>query len=113
MVGRWIQRRRLEECRRDLELGVRGRRTIASVAGRWGFLSATRFSRVFRAAYGMSPSEWRDGAGPEGRTPTRQGASSDHSGFGIGAPRPRRDPNDRPVRTAGGSTRRRRTTGGR
>ncbi|MFE7835002.1 helix-turn-helix domain-containing protein [Streptomyces sp. NPDC057474] len=62
-VGRWIQRRRLEECRRDLVLGVRNRRTIASVAGRWGFLSATHFSRVFRAAYGMSPSEWRDTAG--------------------------------------------------
>ncbi|MEI5521101.1 helix-turn-helix domain-containing protein [Streptomyces brasiliscabiei] len=62
-VGRWIQRRRLEECRRDLVLGVRNRRTIASVAGRWGFLSATHFSRVFRAAYGMSPSEWRDAAG--------------------------------------------------
>ncbi|WP_202918516.1 helix-turn-helix domain-containing protein [Streptomyces cavernae] len=62
-VGRWIQRRRLEECRRDLLLHVRGRQTIAAVAGRWGFLSATHFSRVFRAAYGMSPSQWRDTAG--------------------------------------------------
>ncbi|MET9462856.1 helix-turn-helix domain-containing protein [Streptomyces canus] len=66
-VGRWIQRRRLEECRRDLLHRVRGRRTIAAVAARWGFLSAPHFSRVFRAAYGMSPSEWRDTAG--GRTP--------------------------------------------
>jgi AraC-like DNA-binding protein len=65
-VGRWIQRRRLEECRRDLVRGLRARRTIASVAGRWGFLSATHFSRVFRAAYGMSPSEWRDAAGHSG-----------------------------------------------
>lgn len=74
-VGRWVQRRRLEECRRDLVLGVRNRRTIASVAGRWGFLSATHFSRVFRAAYGMSPSEWRDSAGqapPNGRGPRLQ-----------------------------------------
>ncbi|WP_286259958.1 helix-turn-helix domain-containing protein [Streptomyces graminofaciens] len=67
-VGRWIQRRRLEECRRDLTQGVRGHRTIAAVAGRWGFLSATHFSRVFRAAYGMSPSEWRDSAGRGTRT---------------------------------------------
>ncbi|MER5219986.1 helix-turn-helix domain-containing protein [Streptomyces flaveus] len=66
-VGRWIQRRRLEECRRDLLFGIRGRRTIAAVAGRWGFMSATHFSRVFRAAYGMSPSEWRDTAGREAR----------------------------------------------
>ncbi|MFH9550545.1 helix-turn-helix domain-containing protein [Streptomyces sp. NPDC051445] len=62
-VGRWILRRRLEECRRDLTRYGRGGRTIAAVAARWGFLSATHFSRVFRSAYGMSPREWRDTAG--------------------------------------------------
>ncbi|MFF3848212.1 helix-turn-helix domain-containing protein [Streptomyces sp. NPDC002328] len=61
-VGRWILRRRLEECRRDLRRHGRGSRTIAAVAGRWGFTSATHFSRVFRTAYGMSPREWRDSA---------------------------------------------------
>ncbi|MFI9150107.1 helix-turn-helix domain-containing protein [Streptomyces sp. NPDC053367] len=66
-VGRWVQRRRLEECRRELVLRGHGNRTIAAVAGRWGFLSATHFSRVFRTAYGMSPREWRDtAAGPQG-----------------------------------------------
>lgn len=58
-VGRWIQRRRLEECRRDLAR-VANRATIAAVAHRWGFTSAAHFSRVFRAAYGMSPRDWRD-----------------------------------------------------
>ncbi|MCQ9133094.1 helix-turn-helix domain-containing protein [Streptomyces hilarionis] len=67
-VGRWILRRRLEECRRDLARHGRGSRTIAAVAGRWGFLSATHFSRVFRTAYGMSPREWRDTAGPVPRS---------------------------------------------
>ncbi|MET9502932.1 helix-turn-helix domain-containing protein [Streptomyces sp. NPDC006622] len=62
-VGRWILRRRLEECRRELTRHGRGSRTIAAVAGRWGFTSATHFSRVFRTAYGMSPREWRDSAG--------------------------------------------------
>ncbi|MFJ8109080.1 helix-turn-helix domain-containing protein [Streptomyces sp. NPDC096132] len=62
-VGRWILRRRLDECRRDLMRHGRGSRTIAAVAARWGFLSATHFSRVFRTAYGMSPREWRDTAG--------------------------------------------------
>ncbi|MET7654978.1 MULTISPECIES: helix-turn-helix domain-containing protein [unclassified Streptomyces] len=62
-VGRWILRRRLEECRRDLMRYGRAGRTIAAVAARWGFLSATHFSRVFRSAYGMSPREWRDTAG--------------------------------------------------
>nr|WP_319673967.1 helix-turn-helix domain-containing protein [Streptomyces sp. ME18-1-4] len=64
--GRWILRRRLEECRRDLMRNGRGSRTIAAVAGRWGFLSAAHFSRVFRSAYGMSPREWRDMAGRGG-----------------------------------------------
>jgi len=59
-VGRWVQRRRLEECRRELGSRARGNPTIAAVAGRWGFLSAAHFSRVFRAAYGISPREWRD-----------------------------------------------------
>ncbi|MFJ4621650.1 helix-turn-helix domain-containing protein [Streptomyces sp. NPDC088812] len=67
-VGRWILRRRLEECRRDLVRHGRGGRTIAAVAGRWGFTSATHFSRVFRTAYGMSPRECRDAAGRGGAT---------------------------------------------
>ncbi|MGW0869164.1 helix-turn-helix transcriptional regulator [Streptomyces sp. NPDC002740] len=70
-VGRWILRRRLEECRRDLMRHGRGSRTIAAVAARWGFLSATHFSRVFRSAYGMSPREWRDTAGRAARSGRR------------------------------------------
>ncbi|MDI3097178.1 helix-turn-helix domain-containing protein [Streptomyces sp. AN-3] len=56
-VGRWIQRRRLETCRRDLTLHRNA--AIAAVAHRWGFTSAAHFSRVFRTAYGMAPREWR------------------------------------------------------
>jgi AraC-like DNA-binding protein len=61
-VGRWIQRRRLEECRRELARQGNGS-TIAAVAHRWGFTSAAHFSRVFRAAYGMAPREWRETRG--------------------------------------------------
>ncbi|MGO4429323.1 helix-turn-helix domain-containing protein, partial [Streptomyces sp. MCAF7] len=61
-VGRWIQRRRLEECRRDLAYRANGT-TIAAVAHRWGFSSAAHFSRAFRATYGMAPREWRDTQG--------------------------------------------------
>ncbi|MFD8380811.1 helix-turn-helix domain-containing protein [Streptomyces sp. NPDC059679] len=61
-VGRWIQRRRLEECRRDLAHRANGT-TIAAVAHRWGFSSAAHFSRAFRATYGMAPREWRDTQG--------------------------------------------------
>ncbi|MFJ8542325.1 helix-turn-helix domain-containing protein [Streptomyces sp. NPDC093586] len=52
-VGRWIQRRRLAECRRDLACRAKSA-TIAAVAHRWGFTSVAHFSRVFRAAYGMT-----------------------------------------------------------
>ncbi|MEU4872044.1 helix-turn-helix domain-containing protein [Streptomyces sp. NPDC021608] len=61
-VGRWIQRRRLQECRRELADRRSAGRTIAAVAHQWGFVSAAHFSRVFRAAYGMSPAEWRASA---------------------------------------------------
>ncbi|MCX4459435.1 helix-turn-helix domain-containing protein [Streptomyces sp. NBC_01340] len=68
-VSRWIQRRRLQECRRDLGRREAAGRTIAAVARQWGFTSAAHFSRVFRAAYGMSPAEWRDSAVRAPRTP--------------------------------------------
>ncbi|MFD4633742.1 helix-turn-helix domain-containing protein [Streptomyces sp. NPDC058284] len=70
-VGRWIQRRRLEEARRELARPARDDITVAAVARRWGFASATHFSRSFRTAYGMSPSDWRDGrTGPAGEPGT-------------------------------------------
>jgi AraC-like DNA-binding protein len=65
-LGDWIRDQRLEECRRELILPRNDLLTIEEIAHRWGFTSASHFSRVFRAAYGQSPSEWRRGqsAGP-------------------------------------------------
>lgn len=59
-IGRWIQQRRLEECRRELARRGRGAPNISAVAHRWGFVNAAHFSRTFRDAYGMSPSDWRN-----------------------------------------------------
>lgn len=58
-VGRLVQRRRLEECARELGRGGRAAPTVSSVAQRWGFVNPAHFSRVFRDAYGISPREWR------------------------------------------------------
>ncbi|OMI84589.1 hypothetical protein BSZ07_38075 [Streptomyces sp. M1013] len=58
-VSRWVQRRRLQACRRDLARRQTVGRTISSVARQRGFASAAHFSRAFRATYGMSPAEWR------------------------------------------------------
>ncbi|MEV5434151.1 helix-turn-helix domain-containing protein [Streptomyces sp. NPDC052701] len=58
-VGRWILRRRLQAARRDLGRGGRTGPTVTAVAQRWGFTSTSHFSRAFRAAYGVPPSEWQ------------------------------------------------------
>lgn len=59
-VSRLVQRRRLEECARELARRERVMPTVSAVARRWGFVNAAHFSRAFRAVYGLSPREWRD-----------------------------------------------------
>jgi AraC-like DNA-binding protein len=54
-----IRRRRLERCRQDLlDPGLLSR-PVSAVGARWGFHDAAGFSRAFRAAYGVPPSEYR------------------------------------------------------
>ncbi|MER7406048.1 helix-turn-helix domain-containing protein [Streptomyces sp. NPDC000070] len=57
-VSQWVRRRRLECCRLELSRSNR-RSTMAAVAHRWGFSSPSHFSRTFRGAFGMSPSDWQ------------------------------------------------------
>ncbi|MDX3855297.1 helix-turn-helix domain-containing protein [Streptomyces sp. AK02-01A] len=59
-VSRLIQRRRLEECGRELARRGHTSQTVSAVAERWGFTNPAHFSRAFRTAYGMSPREWRN-----------------------------------------------------
>jgi len=75
-VGRLIQQRRLEECGRELARRGRTTPTVSAVAQRWGFVNPAHFSRAFRAAYGVSPRDWRnqrttpgDGGRPAAATP--------------------------------------------
>ncbi|MET8772017.1 helix-turn-helix domain-containing protein [Streptomyces sp. NPDC004658] len=58
-VSRLIQQRRLEACGRELARRARVTPTVSAVARRWGFVNPAHFSRAFRAAYGLSPREWR------------------------------------------------------
>jgi len=46
-------------CRRDLSDPVLAARPVAAIAARWGFSSASDFSRVFRAVHGLPPTEYR------------------------------------------------------
>ncbi|TYB38400.1 helix-turn-helix domain-containing protein [Actinomadura chibensis] len=58
-VSSWIKERRLEHCRRDLRDPLQLNRPVSAIAARWGFVDAAHFSRLFKAAYGASPREYR------------------------------------------------------
>lgn len=58
-VAGWIRQRRLASCRRDLADPALASLSVAAIAARWGFSSASDFSRAFRAAQGLPPSEYR------------------------------------------------------
>lgn len=69
-VTAWIRQQRLDGVRRDLTNPALAARPIHAVAAAWGFPRAADFTRVFRAAYGMPPSEYRHlGMGPDRRGP--------------------------------------------
>jgi AraC-like DNA-binding protein len=61
-VSAHIRARRLAMCRRDLEGSTLAARQIGEIASHWGFPDASHFSKVFRAAHGVSPREWREQA---------------------------------------------------
>ena len=56
-LARYILRRRLEECARELTAPQR-RRSITEIAFLYGFKSATHFGRAFRDRYGVSPGKY-------------------------------------------------------
>jgi AraC-like DNA-binding protein len=55
----WIRARRLEHCRRDLADPALSARSVSAVGARWGLPDPSRFSRLFREAYQVSPREYR------------------------------------------------------
>lgn len=54
-----IRRRRLERCRADLARPELASHRVQSIAARWGFSGSVVFSRSFREAYGLTPTEYR------------------------------------------------------
>ncbi len=58
-VAAWIRRRRLEKARRDLADPALRTVPVHALAARCGIPRPSDFSRAFRAAYGLSPSEHR------------------------------------------------------
>ncbi|MFB9465478.1 helix-turn-helix domain-containing protein [Streptomyces cinereospinus] len=66
-LTQWIISRRLEGAREELAHPSSSGRGVAVVARRWGFADPTHFSHRFKAAYGVSPRDWRRMAREEDR----------------------------------------------
>ncbi|WP_061289256.1 helix-turn-helix domain-containing protein [Herbidospora cretacea] len=62
-VAAWIRERRLERCVRDLRDPLLAGRPVSAIGAHWGFPDASHFSRLFKAAYGLSPRDYRNGVG--------------------------------------------------
>jgi AraC-like DNA-binding protein len=59
-ASRYILRRRLEECAKQLSSALWRGRTITEIAFASGFNSAAHFTRVFKDEYGVTPSQFRN-----------------------------------------------------
>ncbi|MFJ6614977.1 AraC family transcriptional regulator [Streptomyces sp. NPDC091289] len=70
-VAALIRDRRLERARRDLADPALAHTPLHTIAARCGFGAPAHFSRVFRAAHGMSPSDYRHVRLREGAEPAR------------------------------------------
>ena len=58
-VAGWIRTQRLEGTRRELADSGLAVMPVYAIACRWGFTRPADFSRAFRAAYGLTPTEHR------------------------------------------------------
>jgi AraC-like DNA-binding protein len=58
-ITRLIQERRLARCRQALDDPLQSHRTISEIAYGWGFSDMTHFGRRFKAAFGLSPRDYR------------------------------------------------------
>src|SRR5205085_1241587 len=58
-VAGWIRQRRLEHCGHDLRDPRWCGRPVAAIGARWGYPDPAHFSRLFKAAYGVGPRDYR------------------------------------------------------
>jgi AraC-like DNA-binding protein len=57
-VSGWVRRRRLLRCRAELD-GAGTGASITEIAYRWGLNDSAHFSRLFKASFGMPPTQYR------------------------------------------------------
>ncbi|WUH90252.1 AraC family transcriptional regulator [Streptomyces sp. NBC_00433] len=68
-VAAYIRTQRLEAARRDLADPTRAAVPLHAIAARYGYKDHTTFTRNFRAAFGITPREYRQEAAPRGHDP--------------------------------------------
>jgi AraC family transcriptional activator of tynA and feaB len=56
---RYVWKRRLENCRKDILNPAYAGHRLSDIAFRWGFNDTAHFSRVFKQQFGCSPREFR------------------------------------------------------
>jgi len=56
---RYVWKRRLENCRKDMLDPVHAGHRLSDIAFRWGFNDLSHFSRAFKQQFGCSPREFR------------------------------------------------------
>lgn len=78
-VAAYIRDARLNRCWQELSRPGNRPKRIGDVAMRWGFSSQSHFNRLFREAFGLSPSEVAERARSKGEVQREPGASNvDH-----------------------------------
>lgn len=58
-VAQWIRERRLQGCARDLASRTLAHEGVRAIGYRWGLPNPANFSRMFKRAYGLTPSDYR------------------------------------------------------
>jgi len=58
-LAQWIWHLRLESCAKDLRNPALRNRSISEIAYSWGFSNCTHFSRTFKKAMSVTPTEYR------------------------------------------------------
>jgi AraC-like DNA-binding protein len=93
-VAGWVRARRLDRCRQDLSDPRLRQRPVHVIGIRWGLSDSAHFSRVFKAAFGLTPNDYRARQSEIGGTDLARGvnrlARSDNPSAGPRAPDLRR-----------------------
>ncbi|MFC4562424.1 AraC family transcriptional regulator [Nocardiopsis mangrovi] len=74
-VSAWIRTQRLELARRDLADPALCHMSVGAIGHRWGFPRPAAFTRAFRTAHGMTPTDYRH----HHQSPPGTGSAQDHA----------------------------------